>query len=460
MRPVSTSISKPRPAAGAGDLVPIGVIDHRGPRRGAAFGIAPDDMLRGVYILGKTGTGKTTLLEGMVVAQMEAGQGCAIVDPHGDLAERVLALVPRWRTNDVVLIDGSDVGHVVGLNLLECPAPSQRHLVASTVISIFRKLYGEFWGPRMQHCFLNTLLAVLAAPNPTLLSVPRMLSEPSFRAKVLAHVTDDGVRHFWEHEFARMPAGFAAEVVAPVQNKVGAALASPLLRAMFAQSRSAFSFRGVMDAGQILIARLPKGLMGEDASAFLGAVLVGGFQMAAYSRADTPEGNRRPFALYVDEFPSMVTDSFAGLLSEGRKYGLALVLAHQHVDQLEQQLQSAVLGNAGTIVAFRMGARDAERLGPEFTPEFAPGDLTRLGRHQVALRLSIQGVTSVPFSAVTLPPRSGCRARADIMRAVARERYSIPVVTTQNAPPERSLHREVIHRPAAPVPPYAQHLPL
>jgi hypothetical protein len=396
--------------------------DHRR-QRGRAFGILPADLLRHVYVVGKTGMGKSALLERLFLAVVERGMGCALLDPHGDLAERVLDRIPSWRLNDVVWLDPADVRRPIGLNLLEHAHAGERPLVASSVLGTFKKVFHEFWGPRLEHVFRMTLLALLDVPGTTLLGVLRMLVDEGYRSRIVARVRDPLVRHYWTREFPAYGASFAAEVVAPVQNKVGAVLSYPALRLMFGQSRSTLHPRRLMDEGRIVVANLAKGRLGEDASAFVGAVLATSFQLAAYARADVPESARRPFVLVMDEFASFVTQSFAELLAEARKYGLGLVMAHQYLAQLDDNLRAAVTGNAGTTIAFRVGADDAHALAPEFVPELTASDLGRLARHQIALRLSVDGVTSMPFTAETLAPVAGHEGHAGTICRISAERY-------------------------------------
>lgn len=378
--------------------------DHRS-RAGRVFGIRPADLLRHVYIIGKTGAGKSVLLETLAVAQIERGHGVGVIDPHGDLAERVLAAIPRRRKNDLVHVDPADPGCDVALNLLEHRPNENPALIASGVLGVFRKVFSEFWGPRLEHVFRNCVLALLATRSPTLMCVLRMLVEARFRESVVRQVTDPVVRFFWTEEFPKYPAAFVAEMVSPVQNKVAAVLTDATLRRVLDRPRSTFSCAKIMDRGGILVANLSKGRLGDTASALLGAILVSKFQQAAYARAAAPADDRRPFTLYVDEFPNFVTQSFGELMAEARKYGLGLVLAHQHLGQLDDGLRRAVLGNAGTLIAFRLGAEDAEVLAGEFEPEMTAHDLTRLAEHQIAVRLCVDGVTSVPFTARTLAPR-------------------------------------------------------
>ncbi len=409
-------------------IISFGKIDCR-LNQGRIFGIRSEDLLRHVYVVGKTGTGKSVLLERMILGVIRRGGGCALLDPHGDLVERVLDLIPKARTNDVVLFDPANQTHPVGLNLLEHVEEGQRHLVASATLSVFRKLFAESWGPRTEHILRNVLLALLDVRGSTLLGVPRMLLEERYRDRVIRQVKDPITHLFWTREFPMYPKGFLAEVIAPVENKVMALLSSPPVRNIIGQHRSTISPREIMDRGQILLANLSKGKIGEDASQLLGAVLVTKFELAAWGRADRPEHDRRSFLLAIDEFSSFVTESFSGIITEGRKFGLALLLAHQHLGQLDATLRHAVIGNAGTLIVFRVGAEDAEILGKEFLPQLSPHDLTRLTRHQIAIRLAVDGMMSEPFTAETLPPHSAHdrEGQSDIIRRISAERYGSPI---------------------------------
>ncbi|MDP3216537.1 MAG: hypothetical protein Q8S73_20680 [Deltaproteobacteria bacterium] len=358
-------------------VLAFAALDHRR-CQGRIFGIRPADLARHVYVIGKTGAGKTALLERLIVAEIRAGHGVGLIDPHGDLADRILNFIPRQRTNDVVLFDAADAERPVGLNLLEHGEPPTRPLVVSGILSVFRKVFAEFWGPRLESVFRNCLFALLEVRGSTLLGVMRMLGDERYRAQVTAQVRDPVVRFYWTHEFAAYPKAFLAEVVSPVQNKVAAVLTNPLLRNIVGQHTSTISIVETMDAGRIFVANLSKGKLGEDASALLGAVLVTRFQLAAYGRASQAVEVRRPFTLYIDEFASFTTPSFGELLAEARKFRLALVLAHQYLGQLDDGLRRAVMGNVGTLVTFQVGAEDSEVLGKEFTPELSHEDLTRV----------------------------------------------------------------------------------
>ncbi len=413
--------------------------DHRR-QRGRVFGILPADLLRHALVIGRTGAGKTVLLEHLLHEAFMSGLGCGLLDPHGDLVERLLERVPRHRLNDVVLFDPADRTSPPGLNLLEHVPPDARPRIASGVLSVFRKVFHEFWGPRLEHVFRNCLLALLDVPGSTLLSVMRLLVDEQYRTRILAQVQDPVVRFYWTHEWPLYPKSFLPEVISPVQNKLGAALTNPLLRNILGQPTSTIRGSEIMDDGRIFLTRLAKGLIGEEASVLLGAILVAHFQLAAYARAAVPESERRPFVLFIDEFASFVTPSFTEILAEARKFGLGLVLAHQYLDQLDPALRPAVLGNVGSLMVFRVSAHDAETLEPEFAPEFRAADLADLGSHQLALRLSVEGAMSHPFTATTLPPLPVApdEGHAALIRRISAERYGRP-----RARVERAVKREL-----------------
>jgi len=356
-----------------------------------------------MYIIGKTGTGKTTLIENMIISDIKAGNGLAVIDPHGDLVEHLLSFIPKRRINETVYFNPSDLDYPVAFNPLEKVDRDHRHLVASGLISVFKKIWHEFWGPRTEHILRNALLALLDYPGSTLLDLPLILVDKDFRKRVLEKVTNPQVKDFWLTEFERYSAWFRSEAVAPIQNKVGQFLATPLMRNIVGQAKSTIDFRKIMDEGMILIVNLSKGKIGEDNCALLGAMIVTKIQLAALSRGDIPEWKRKPFYLYVDEIQNFLTLSFADILSEARKYGLNLILAHQYIEQLDEKMKAAILGNVGTIISFRIGAEDAKYLDREFHPVFDETDLVNLPNYHIYLKLMINGVTSRPFSAITLP---------------------------------------------------------
>ncbi len=370
------------------------------------FGIKTDDRRRHMYLIGKTGMGKSTILENMIIEDIRAGRGVAVVDPHGDLAEKIIEYIPDNRVKDVIYFNPADTNFPIAFNIVEQVEPQFRHLVASGLIGVFQKLWADSWGPRLEYILRNSILAVLDYPNSTLLSVTRMLSDKSFRKKVIENIQDPVVKSFWVKEFASYADKFASEAVSPIQNKVGQFLSSSLIRNIVGQAQSSIDLRKIMDEGKIIIMNLSKGRIGEDNTKLLGSMIITKIQLAAMSRVDIPEAERRDFYLYVDEFQNFATDSFANILSEARKYRLNLIMGHQYIEQLSDMVKSAVFGNVGTLVVFRVGATDAEELVKEFTPVFTEEDLVNLPRFNTCLKLMIDGVASDPFSARGLPPLS------------------------------------------------------
>jgi Type IV secretion-system coupling protein DNA-binding domain len=367
------------------------------------FGIKRADRRHHMYIVGKTGTGKSTLIANLARQDLVHGEGFALLDPHGDLVEQVLRSVPAERQRDLIYFNVPESAHPLAFNPLESADPASRPLVASGLVSVFNKIWAESWGPRMEYILRNALLALLDVPGRTLLDIPRLLDEPTFRRQALAYVQNAQVRRFWLREYESYPARFRAEAIAPVQNKVGEFLVNPVLRGIVGQTKSTFDLRRVMDEGKILLVNLAKGNIGEDTAALLGGMLVTKVGLAALSRSTIQESERRDFYLYADEYPSFTTTSFAGMLSEMRKYHVGLVLAHQYMEQVEESVRGAVLGNVGTIIAFRVGLADALLLEKEFHPEFAANDLINLPNYHIYLKLMIDGVVSKPFSATTMP---------------------------------------------------------
>jgi Type IV secretion-system coupling protein DNA-binding domain len=381
----------------------------------------------------------------------EAGYGVALVDPHGDLAEEILDSVPSSRVNDVIYLKPSDLEYPVAFNPLENVARDQRHLAASGIISTLKKVWFDSWGPRLEHILRNALLTLLENPESTLMDVPRLLTDEQFRELAVRRVTHPQVRAFWFTEFARYSAWMRSEAVSPILNKVGQLLTAEPLRNIVGQRKSALNFRNIMDEGKVLVANLSKGQIGEDNCSLLGAMLVTQIQLAALSRSELPEARRRPFYFYVDEFHDFVTLSFADILSASRKYGLNLVLAHQHLMQLDEKLQAAILGNAGTIISFRVGVEDAEQLAKEFYPVFDESDLVNLPNHHIYIKLLIDGAPSVPFSAFTLPPRPNNTSYKQEIIDHSRRQYARPrreveqaMVIPEPPPPYRASQRRLI----------------
>lgn len=398
------------------------------------FGIKPKDRRQHFYVVGKTGTGKTTLLKNMAVQDIKAcqGNGVGIIDPHGQLAEEVFEFIPSYRTNEVIYFNPADTDWPIGFNILEKVEPEKRPLVSSGVVAVFKKIWADSWGPRLEYVLRNSIMALLETPGSTLLGIMKMLANERYRQQVVSQVTDPVVKDFWIEEFAKYPDRFMAEAVAPIQNKVGQFLTSPLIRNIVGQTKSTIDLREVMDTGKILVVNLCKGKIGEDSSALLGSLLITGLQLAALSRANLPEDERRDFYLYVDEFQSFATESFATILSEARKYRLNLILAHQYIAQLPETVKDAVFGNVGTMVTFRVGADDAQYLAKEFNPTFTMYDLVNLGFAEIYLKLMIDNLTSHPFSATTLPPiKNNHQSRVEKIINASRQRYGRPKIKVE-----------------------------
>jgi len=368
------------------------------------FGIKTDDRRRHIYIVGKTGMGKSCLLENMAIQDIQNGQGVGIVDPHGELAEKLLDFVPKNRINDVIYFNPADLDYPIAFNVMEKVEFTHRHLVSAGLLGVFKKIWPDVWSARMEYILNNTILSLLEVPGTTLLGINRMLSDKDYRKMIVDRITDPAIKSFWIREFAQYPPKFREEAIAPIQNKVGQFISSPMIRNIVGQVKSTINMREVMDEKKILILNLSKGRIGEDPAKLLGALLVTKLQLAAMSRIDIPEEERKDFFLYVDEFQNFATEAFVTILSEARKYRLCLTLAHQYIAQMEEVVRDAVFGNVGTIIAFRVGAPDAEFLEKEFEPEINLYNLVNLPKYNIYLKLMIDGVTSRPFAAVTLPP--------------------------------------------------------
>jgi hypothetical protein len=384
-----------------------------------------------MYFIGKTGMGKSTAMENMIIHDIKRGRGVAVIDPLGDLVEKIIDFIPPYRINDIIYVNPSDLDYPIAFNVLESVDPSHRHLVASGLIAVFKKIWVDSWGPRLEYVLRNTILALLEYPGSTLLGVTRLLIDKKYRNKVIRKIADPIVRSFWVDEYSAYSNQFRTEAISPIQNKVGQFLSSSVIRNIVGQPKSTIDMRDVMDNGKILLLNLSKGRIGEDNSSLLGAMMITKLQLAAMSRVDVPEEQRRDFYLYVDEFQNFATESFATILSEARKYHLNLIIAHQYIEQLDEKVQAAVFGNVGTIVCFRIGAADAEALVKEFEPIFDETDLVNLTKYDVYLKLMIDGVSSDPFSATTLPPLTGPTYIKDKLIKVSRERYSKPRVSVE-----------------------------
>jgi hypothetical protein len=383
----------------------FGLTDYRGKQ--AKFGIRAEDRAKHVYVIGKTGMGKSNLLEGMAIQDIQDGEGIAFLDPHGQSAELLLDFIPEERIDDVVYFAPFDMENPISFNIMEDVGVDKRHLVVSGLMSAFKKIWVDAWSARMEYILNNALLALLEYPDSTLLGVNRMFADKAYRKKVVDNVTDVSVKAFWEDEYAKYSDKFATEATAAIQNKVGQFISNPLVRNIIGQPKSSFDVRDIMDKKKIMIVNLSKGLVGEANANLLGSFLITKIFLAAMSRSDASQiqmGKLPNFYLYVDEFQSFANESFAGILSEARKYKLNLTMAHQYIEQMTDEVREAVFGNVGTMITFRVGAYDADVLEKEFAPEFEAEDLVNLSRFQMYLKLMVNAVGSRPFSAVGVPP--------------------------------------------------------
>lgn len=371
------------------------------------FGIKAKDRTRHVYIIGKTGMGKSTILENMAAQDIQHGNGFAFIDPHGSAIDEIIQYVPKERVKDVLYFAPFDMENPISFNVMEDVGYDKRHLVVSGLMSTFKKIWVDAWSARMEYILGNTLLALLEYPNTTLLDVNKMLSDKNFRNKVVDYIKDPSVKSFWVEEFARYTERMAAEATPAIQNKIGQFTANPLIRNIIGQPKSSFDFRQLMDDRKIVLVNLSKGRIGESNAKLLGSMLITKIYLSAMSRADvskTELANLPNFYLYVDEFQSFANESFADILSEARKYKLNLTIAHQYIEQMSDEVRAAVFGNVGTMITFRVGSYDAEVLEKEFYPTFEAQDIVNLGAYQIYLRLMIDGIGSQPFSARTIPP--------------------------------------------------------
>lgn len=372
------------------------------------FGIKRKDRRQHMYVLGKSGTGKSVLLSNLIVQNINNGEGVCVVDPHGELVEEILHLIPDHRAKDVIYFNPADIDFNVGFNVIALDDPKYKHLVASGLMGIFTKIWANAWSSRMEYILNNAILALLDTPGTTLLGIPRLLVDKDYRQMIIGNLKDPVVKAFWVHEYEQWREQFRNEAIAPIQNKVGQFLSTSIIRNVVGQSKSTIDIFKIMNEGKIFLVNVSKGRVGEDNSALLGGMIITKIQLAAMERVRIPENERKDFYLYVDEFQNFATDSFANILSEARKYRLNLIIAHQYTAQLSNEngtaVRDAVFGNVGTMIIFRVGADDAEFIEKEFEPEFTAQDLVNLPNYHVYLKLMIDGVTSRPFSASTLPP--------------------------------------------------------
>lgn len=368
------------------------------------FGIKKKDRRYHMYVMGKTGMGKSTLLLNLIKQDMQYGEGLAVLDPHGDLAEKIVASIPDGRIEDLIYLDATNINNQVYFNPLEITDRSQATLTVSSLISVLKKIWEDSWGPRMEYILRNSLSTLAEFRKASLLDLQRMFQDEVFRKTLVEKIRNPEIRSFWLEEFSKYPKKMQAEVLSPIQNKIGQFLNNPVVKKIIGQRQSSFDLRDVMDNRKILIVNLSKGMIGEDSASLLGSMLVTKIAMAALSRQDIKEENRKDFYLYVDEFQSFATTGFIDILSEARKYRLNLILANQYLHQVDEKIRRAIFGNVGTLITFRPGAEDARAWAQEFYPQFKQTDFVNLPAYGIYLKLMIDGKTSEAFSADSLPP--------------------------------------------------------
>ncbi len=392
------------------------------------FGIKRVDRRRHMYIIGKSGVGKSKFLELLIRQDIAHGYGMCLIDPHGETIDDVLPFIPEERIGDVCIIDPSDVNHPVSFNPLANVDPNFKHQLTQGLIEVMEKQFGANWTPRLEHVFRFTTLALLDYPHATMRGMISMLTDRNYRQKVVEHIEDDMVKRFWAIEFADWSEKFDTDAIIPLVNKLGQFLSDPMLRNIFGQKQNKVNLEELINNKKLIFINLSKGKIGEENSSFFGSMFITKIKQAGMARANLEKEKRNDFYLYVDEFQNLVTDTFESILSEARKYGLALTVAHQYVGQLLPKVQAAVLGNVGTIVIFRVGGDDAQKLRPEMAPLLEAKDMLNLGMQEFYIKMTIDGNTSDPFSAETLrvlpPPHRSFREE---IIASSREKYSIPV---------------------------------
>lgn len=413
----------------AEELTVLATTNFRGSNR--KFGIKLKDRHRHIYIIGKSGTGKSTLLVNMTIDDIRERRGVAVIDPHGDYVDAVLDYVPNYRVNDTIVFDPGDRQHPIAINMLEVKDPKYKVVVTSGVVGIFKKIFGYSWGPRLEYWLSSAVLALLDYPDATLMMIPRIFTEKGFRDKVIDKIKDPLIKNRWINEYNRLDQRQQNETIAPILNKVGQFLSSPVIRNIVGQPKSTIDFRKVMDKGQVLLVKLAKGMIGEDNAALLGAMIITQIQLASMTRADIPEDERKDFYLYVDEFQNFATESFQAILSESRKYHLSLTLANQYMDQLIPEVRDAIFGNVNTIITFRVGGSDAESLEKEFAPVFNSNDLVNLSMFNIYIKLSIDNLTTSAFSAQTLPLSIDKNDIKDKVIKASREHYAKDVMVVE-----------------------------
>lgn len=405
-------------------ITPIGITNWRDTKQ--IFGIKTQDRLRHIYVIGKTGVGKTTLLMNMALADITQGRGVCIIDPHGDLIEEILHHIPKERSENVVYVNASDTAHPIAFNPLSGATKETQHLVASGLIAAFKKIWIDSWGPRLEYILQFALLTLLEHGDSTLLDIQRLLTDKDFREEILFSIKSNHIRQFWRNEFDKYPYALRVEAITPILNKVGMFITNEPLRLILQNKTGTIHIPTIVERNSILLCNLSKGAIGEEAASLLGSMLLTSLQQAALARNKQSEHERTAFFVYVDEMHSFVTLSFITLLAEARKYGIGLFLAHQYIEQLSEKIQAAVFGNVGTLISFRVGATDAAILAQEFYPVFSAEDLVNLPKYSMYLKLMIDGATSKPFSADTLPLPSYEHSYKQEIIAHSQKHYALP----------------------------------
>ncbi len=399
----------------------IGKINFRNDNR--LFGIYDKDRLNHIYCLGKSGSGKSTLLLNMAISDIERGNGICIIDPHGDVSEEILNYIPQHRIEDVIYFNPADIEYPIAFNPLKGVHPKHQELVASGMVSVFKKIWIDSWGPRLEYILKMSIETLIEARECSLLDIQPLLTDIEFKESILRRITSQHLLAFWYNEYAKFSSSYRAEAISPILNKVGIFASSIPLRNIVGQKTRSFHIGKVMAEGKILICNLSKGKIGEEVSTILGCLLVTSIQLAALHRATQEQHTRRPYYLYVDEAHSFLTLSFANILSESRKYALSLFITHQYIDQLKEEIRTAIFGNVGTIISFRIGANDASVISQEFLPTFNEHDLVNLPRYCMYLKLMIDGATSQPFSAVSIPLKEKTHSFKDEVITRSRKKY-------------------------------------
>jgi hypothetical protein len=403
----------------------IGMTDYRNLH--FPYGLAQADRRRHMYILGKTGTGKSTSLKNLIMGDIYAGKGVGVIDPHGDLIDDILNLIPENRIQDVVLLDPSDVEFPVGLNVLKLKEGEEKDIVADGIVEIFKKFF-DSWGPRLQYILGNSILTMLQVQNVSLVGLTRLLDDPNYRKFILKQINDPILKKFWEREYADMTKNqkLLTETLSPIQNKVGRFTSGSLIRNIVGQVKSTIDLEDVMNSGKIFLVNLSQGKIGEENSALLGGMLITRLYTNAMQRVKIPESERLDFYLYVDEFQNFATTTFVKILSEARKYGLNLVVAHQYVDQLLPEVRDAIFGNVGSMLNFVVGPKDAAVLEREYRPHLTAEDLVNLEKYHYVNKITVEGSQTPPFTGISLPPSWVAQGNKQRIINHSREKYASP----------------------------------